>query len=199
MTKLVLKTVAITLVAVLGAGMILFGSLALFAPLSVANFFDGMGMYKPAVKFYERQYGKSEDIDDLAVLILKINQETDSIKTEEYLKIMIERTDYSNFCQEQDLLVVDGQVSTDEFYKGKYAVSLVRNDKFSMAVEVANEFVADNGYTDYNPFSVVIVELGKTLSDEQLSVLKCEISEHINGQYANVALKDINAIKQLLR
>ena len=198
MTKLVLKTVAITLVAVLGAGMILFGSLALFAPLSVANFFDGMGMQNVAVKYYEKQYGKSESVEDLAVLILKLDEESDSVKSEKYLKIMIEKDEYSSYCQAQDSINNGGKVSQDEYYKGKYALSLVRNEKFDVAVSVAKDYVLENGYTDYNPFSVIIAELGMALTDAQLNTIKTEILNYKSSNQDAAISADLTAIEQLL-
>jgi hypothetical protein len=74
LTKLVWKTVAITLSALLGACLITFGSLALFAPASLGNFFGGLGMYNSSIHFYEVQYGKSQSIEDLAVLVLKLDE-----------------------------------------------------------------------------------------------------------------------------
>ncbi|MBQ8426449.1 MAG: hypothetical protein IJX16_01670 [Clostridia bacterium] len=198
MTKLVLKTVAITLVAVLGACLIAFGSLALFAPASVANFFDGLGFYKPAIHYYEKQYGKSESIEDLAVLILKLDDDKDSIKTEEYTKILIEHPDYATYCQMKDGVNQGSTVTANEFYISKYAVALVRNDKFITAIDTAKDFVDDYGYTAYNPFSVIISELGLTLDIDKLEEIEERISEYLNSANGDVVATDIARIKQLL-
>ncbi len=198
MRKLVLKTVAITLIAVFGAGLILFGSLALFAPNSVATFFDGLGLNKPAVHYYEKQYGKSDSIDDLAVLILKIDGDSDSVKSEKYLKILIEREDYANFCYMNDQMDTSRQVSFDEHYKGQYVIALIRNGKFNSAVKVASDYVAENGYTAYNPFSVMIAEFGNTFSSEQLIEIKTQILTYIGGGSDAYIQADVNAIDELL-
>jgi hypothetical protein len=194
----VLKTVAITLVAVIGAGLILFGSLALFAPKSVADFFDGMGMYKPAVNYYEKQYGKSDNIDDLAVLILKIDAKEDSEKAERYLKILLDRKDYVNYCYMNDQLNQDRQVSFDEHYKGQYALALVRNNKFNEGLAVANSYVLANGYTAFNPYSVIIVELGSVLNVDQLNEIKTQISTYLGGEQDALIQTDVDAIEQLI-
>lgn len=201
MTKLVLKTVAITLVAVLSACLVTFGSLALFAPKSVANFFDGLGMYKPAIHYYEKQYGKSQNIEDLAVLILKLDGEKDSVKTEGYLKAMVEHQDYSNYCNKLDTENSSTALSTDEFYRGKFAVSLVRNGKIDDALNVSAVFVESKGYTEYNPFSTIVFELGELLNDEQLTKLEGKIRSYENNlnfeQSKALIQADIQIILQL--
>lgn len=197
MTKLVLKTIAITLIAVLGACFITFGSLALFAPKSLADFFDGLGMYKSSIIYYEKQYGKSEDIEDLAVLVLKIDDESDSEKAEKYLKVMIESSDFESYCQAENARSSGLKITLDEFYKGKYAVALVRNDKFDLAMDFANDCVS-NGYKKNNPFSLIISEFGQSFTKEQLENLRTEISAYVDGENGNMASADISVINQLI-
>ena len=198
MTKLVLKTVVITLIAVLGACSVIFGSLVLFAPVTVADFASGMGMYKTAIYCYEKQYGKSDNIDDLAVLILKIDEQKDSEKSEKYLEIMCNRVDYAEYCNVSDSNIGGAQVSLDEFYRGKYAVALVKNGKFEIAINVAKGYASEKGYTNFNPFSVIIAELGRQLTAEQLGTLRTEINAYVNGAQGTIAQEDIMQIEQLL-
>lgn len=202
MTKLVLKTVAITLVAVLGACLITFGSLALFAPVSLARMFDGLGMYKSSIHYYEKQYGKSESIEDLAVLVLKIDNEKDSVKAEKYLEIMVQHPDYSTYCETASEDDAFSNLSLSEFYNAKYAVALVKNsaetpEKFNSAIQFANA-IAHFGYNENNPFSAIISELGGSLSEEQLLALKSEILEYLDDGQNQIAKSDINTIDQLL-
>lgn len=192
------KTVAITLISVLGACLITFGSLALFAPATVANFFDGLGAYNASIRYYEKQYGKSESIDDLAVLILKLDQTKDSEKTEKYVKIIIEHSDYAQYCNQNDQNDNNNVVSTNELYYGKYALALIRNGKFSNAISIANKFVSENGYTKYNPFSTIILELGNELESTKLNKIKTEITQYLGGEYENYVQADIDAIQQIL-
>ena len=157
-----------------------------------------MGFYKPAIHYYEKQYGKSGSIDDLAVLILKLDDEKDSVKTEEYTKILIEHPDFDNYCERKDDVNQGSTVSANEFYYGKYAVALVRNDKFEIAINTAKAFVAEYGYTGYNPFSVIISELGITLDNVELEKIKTEIIKYNNGGTDNLVATDIARVEQLL-
>ncbi len=198
MKKLVIKTVAITLSAIIGACLILFGALALFAPASIAGFFDKVGIYKSSIHFYERQYGKSDSIDDLTVLILKIDGERDSEREEKYIKILIERPDFEDYCQLKDDTTNDN-VSTREFYYGEYAVALVRNGKFSSAHAIASEFVEEYGYTAYNPFSIMLAETDELLTNENLLAIKDEISRYLSGENANRVQADLDQIENLIQ
>ncbi len=196
------KTVAITLITVLGACLIIFGSLVLFAPARVANFFDSVGFYNSSIRLYEKQYGKSDSIDDLAVLILKLDQAKDSEKIEYYGEIMIEHEDYAEYCKSKDKDAPKGSITTNEFYFGKYVVSLAKNDNITMAVSKANEFVLNNGYTDYNPFSVMISELGNELGVEKLNLIKKEIleyKEYLGGVRISALEADIDLIEQIIQ
>lgn len=195
MGKLVLKTVAITLAAVLSVCMILFGTLAIFAPAKVANFFDKFGFYGPTVHYYEKQYGKSGEIEDLAVLILKIDDESDSAKEKKYVEEMINRADYSDYCVSVDNSNELSKIKTKEYYAGKYATSLVRTNNFSQALTFAEDFIKKNTYSDYNPYGVIVAEIGESLTLEQLSQLKIKVSTY---SYKDVAKADLSEIDRLI-
>ena len=198
MKKLVLKTVAITLTAVLGACLILFGSLALCAPAEVANFFSDLGIYGPSIHYFEKQYGKSKSLDDLAVLILKIDAEKDSALAEKYLNQMLNSSDFRDFCSVKDAFNGKWDVTTSEYYGGQYSVSLVRNNKFTESLEYCKTFVTKNGYTAYNPFSVTIAELKALLTSEQLTAIKSEIQPFTTTNDGDIATADIVAIDALI-
>ena len=69
MKNLVIKTVVITLAAIVSLMAITFGALTVFTPKTLGGVFDGAGNYSAAVFFYDLQYEKTGDIEDLAVLI----------------------------------------------------------------------------------------------------------------------------------
>jgi len=96
--KLIIKTSLITLAVTLCALMITFGALALFAPKTVAGIFDGVGGYSASVFFYEKQYNKSGEIDDLAVLVDKIDEDKEPLKAEKYIETLISREDFATYC-----------------------------------------------------------------------------------------------------
>ena len=194
MGKLVLKTVAITLAAILGVCMIIFGTLAMVAPAKIASFFDKIGWYNSSVRYYEKQYGESENIEDLAVLILKIDDERDSAKEKKYLEILLNRSDYKSYCTTKDNENESLEIKTNEYYSGAYALALVRVGRFNDAVNFAYDFVRNNTYTAYNPFSTIIAELGETLSLEQLEKIKTKVLGFSFKGHAKADLREINRL-----
>ncbi len=193
MKKLILKTALITLASILCVFLLVFGALALFSPITLANLFDRMGGYSSSIHFYESQYDKTGDIDDLSVLVLKIDHESDSELAEEYLAELVSHKDFNEFCVREE----GGEISNKEFYYGKYAVALAKNSKLDKSIEVANAFVEDNGYTNYNPFSILLMEYGENLSETQLTELGGHIIKHSGDNLDKVAqdLKHIDNLK----
>lgn len=199
MKKLILKTIAITLASIIGASLLVFGIFALFFPAPLARFFEGSGGYSASIHFYERQYKKTGDIDDLAEFVVKIDEDKDSDLAEEYFYKLITHEDFSNFCFEQDLLNLS-HISTKEFYMGSYASILVMNGKFEDALDFSREFVNDNGYTEYNPYSIIIMKNGKDLDLGQLRIFENDITKHVI-HYSNddLAYQDLQGVRQLIK
>lgn len=201
MSKLIFKTAAITLASVIGVCSLVIGILMLCSPRTIANVLDGMGGYSASVYFYEKQYDKTESVNDLSCLILKIDGEKDPFLLEKYLGTMIGREDFNNFCVEQDANS-DSDITTKEYYHGNYAVILVKNGKFSEAVNVANDFVRANGYTEYNPYSVMISQVGSTLTKANISTLKSKVRNHkysLSGEAEARAQADLLKIEELIK
>ena len=149
MKKLVIKTSLITLACIVGAMLIAFGTTALFAPVKMAGFFDGVGNYSASVFFYEKQYKKSQEISDLELLVSKMDRQDAYEKG--YLKELVEHKDFYSY--------VDGQghlITTAEYYYGEYVLALYKNGKFEDSLTVAKSFVDANGYTEYNPLSTLV-------------------------------------------
>ncbi len=188
MKDLVVKTVLITLAFIFSIILLVFGALALFSPITLADTFDGTGGYSSSIYFYEKQYKKTGDIEDLALLAIKVNQDIDAQLAEQYLGELVSHEKFAEFCAEEE----GKELSNREFYYGKYAVALVKNDGFDKALEVAEEFVKANGYTSYNPYSVLIIEQGESFSSEQLDQIQSKILF-----YSASAEQDINQITYL--
>ncbi len=170
MKKLVIKTTLITLASILVAMGIAFGAIALFAPGFTADIFNGVGNYSASVFFYEKQYKKTGDIDDLATLVDKIDYEKENQKSEEYLSLLVNHADYESFCD----LGSNGSVTTEEYYTGNFALVLAENGKFNEALDVAKNYVLDNGYTKNNPFRILVVNFSMT--SEQKIIIKSKIT-----------------------
>ena len=147
MKRLVIKTTLITLASIIGALIIAVGALCLFAPKTMANFFEDVGNYSASVFFYEKNYEKTGSISDLDELLLKVYVESDYELTEKYSKEMIEHVQFESLS-----------VANKEYYYGCYVIALANNGKFDQAINVGKDFVQDYGYTVFNPLRILITD-----------------------------------------
>lgn len=201
MKKLVLKTVAITLAAVLCLSLIVYGIIALSSPITLAKAYDGLGWYKPAVRYYENQYEKTQSNDDLFVLCTKVNEYTDSQRAVKYLGELIEKEDYLDYCEKVDKQQKDQDFTTENFIDGKYVVAVFSLRGFSKALIQAEKLV-ENGYDEYNPFFMLYSDANITLTKEQLTTLKSKLNSLSlslsSSQERALASQDVANINQLL-
>ncbi len=191
MKKLVIKTTLITLASLIGSLIIAFSAVAIFAPGFTAGIFDGVGNYSATVFFYEKQFSKTGDIDDLAVLVEKIDLDRDSARAEQYLSLMVAHADFDKFCASTSQ---SGQNSQAEFYYGNYAYALAINGKFSDALNVADGFVSQFSYTQNNPYAILIYGLDD-ITNEQLQTI---LDRLILLTQTDEVKQDIEFINQLL-
>lgn len=161
MKKLVIKTTLITLASIIGALIITVSALCLFAPATMAGFFDDVGNYSASVFFYEKQYEKSGDINDLDKLLLKVYAKGDTCKVEEYSKKIIHHEDFGGYS-----------VDKKEYYYDCYVLSLAQNGKFDEAVGQGLGFINQYGYTPYNPLRMLLKEHLNDQMVEQKAKLK---------------------------
>ena len=173
--KLVIKTICFTLGGIMLLMGLLYGALAIFSPKTLANFFDGIGFERLALKNYEREYNKTEDILDLYELVVKFDEEENAEKCEKYALALISIDNFDTLCA-----LLDGEnasVTTKEFVNSKYALSLFYGDKFSDSVNFAKEYFDANGYTSFSPFRVLVAEGKAVFSAEQKQSLVEKLNE----------------------
>jgi hypothetical protein len=138
-------------------------------------------------------------LEDLAEFVVKIDVEKDSELAEEYLYEIIKHEDFPSYCTEQDHLNLSN-ISTKEYFNGSYASALVKNGKFDSALNFAREFVNDNGYTAYNPYSVVIMNNGNDMNLDQLRIFESDIDKHVvNYNSDDLAYQDLQVVRQLIK
>ena len=201
MNKLVLKTASITLASIIAVSVLLFGAFWLFAPSILAKAFNGLGNYSASIYFYKVQYDKTGSVNDLSNLVLNIDEELDPSFAMENLGKLILHADFDEFCNAQDEKS-DSKINTAEYYYGKYATLLVKNGKMANALTVCKMYVEDYFYTDYNPFKVILFELGSTLKKQDLELMKASIEDLLPSLFLTFkddAMNDIERIEQLIK
>jgi hypothetical protein len=155
----VLKTAAITLACVVGLTALMFGIFALFIPKPLAETFDKLGWYSSSMRFYERQYNRSNDVEDLYAICLKVDHETDSVRAEKYLSILVKTDGFRAFCVSKDSK--NTAFTTEEYLEAKYVNAVYRNKGIDKALEEAKKcvtYVGTNGYTAYNPYYMLVTD-----------------------------------------
>ena len=197
--KIVLKTIAITLAGILLCAGILYGALALFSPITLATFFDDMGMYSASIRYYEKNFEKTNTFGDLDKLVIEIDLDKDSDIAEKYLKLLVESEQFDKFCELKDQLS-PSQISAKEYYLGEYVYALCKNDKFEDAVEIASNYVTESGYTKDNPIRIMVFNAQELLGEQQIYALKQKIYEiraRLDGEEQTIASLDISILAEL--
>jgi len=166
--SLVIKTILITLASVIGALMVIFGALCLFAPATVAGFFDDVGNYSASVFFYEKEYERTGDINGIVLLIDKSYGQRDSIGEEKYLEKLLSHKDFETFCKKDG---EDKKLENVEYYYGYYTSVLIENQKLDSAISVGKKYVEKYTYSQNNPFRILAKEYADG-TDEQKDLIK---------------------------
>ena len=193
MKKLVIRTVAITVCAILLGASLLYGMFALFFPKALANAFYSMGANATAVKFYEKQCKKTEDFEDLYLLMVRGDSFNDSARLAKWGKVMVEKEGFSDFCKTKD---GDGEITAEEIIEGKYVLALLWEENFAVAVDAAKKCV-ENEYTEYNPFYMLYAEPNtgvKASAFTSVIAILNEMMSSFSEQEKVFAKADINAM-----
>lgn len=192
MKNLVLKTTAITLACAFGLLAIIYGVFALFIPRPLANLFDKMGMYNASIRYYEKTYNKSTDMEDLYTLCLKLDGEKDSEKIERYAKLLVENVKFIPFSKTQD--IDENGITTEEYVEAKYVRAVYKNKGIDSAIS-ATTVCLSNGYNpssteqttcyhEYNPFLMLLTDesIDWSAKKGELQKLKDKITAIYTGQ-----------------
>ncbi len=150
MTKLVVKTAALTLSIILLVAAFVFGAMSVFAPKTMANFFDKLDCYSISMYYYESQYKKTQDYDDLDDLCVLVNDVEDTERAYTYLAILCTSAEFKNNDSEENT-----GMSYHEFFYAKYANSALILYGEDRAKEIAEDYVKRFGETKYNPYVIL--------------------------------------------
>ena len=156
MKKTILKTVAITVAVLVAVTCLLYVCLMIFSPVTLGKLWDGLGSYDLSVKYYEKQYDKTGDINDLSAFTVKLDEKGDAERTAKYLSVMVDREDFNSFCTKSDDNSGYG-FSARDYYYGKYTVATFYFGGLDSALNVAEKCVNEK-YSAHSPFYVLMAE-----------------------------------------
>ncbi len=99
MKKLIIKTSIITLVIILTVGFALYGFLSLLYPSSIASMAFRFNDKETCITYSEKQYEKSKDIADLALLTERTVWAKDYELTVKYSSILLSHSEFYNYSK----------------------------------------------------------------------------------------------------
>ena len=120
MKKLVIKTVFITIIVMLSVSIAVMSAICIFKPKVIAKTFDDLGKYQASQYFYEMQYNKTKDIEELIVLIDIAYKYQDNNDLISYLEKLMAHKDYKAYCQSEDSKLAPNEIKTEQYYQNWY-------------------------------------------------------------------------------
>lgn len=190
MKKVILKTVILTLTSLIAVFLIAYGCVAGSSPKTLAGIWSDFGSYDISIKYYEKQYEKTQDIFDLVALCNKVNEQSDSARAERSLRLLTENEKFSDVCEKEDKNV-GYSFTAYEFYFGKYVVSSYFESGIDSALAVAEKSVSA-GYTKHSAYYSLLGIESLTKSDGTAIKESIEkIKSSLNGEEQQLAERDI--------
>lgn len=208
MKKLIIKTAILTLLGIICAVFITFGILTITSPKLIGNIGSKFNNYKVAVSFYEKQYNKTLDIEDLYNLVNVLDADKTPDKTEYFSKLLLDegkKEENKDFFKKKD--VGKNQVKTKNYIASKYVISRYNAKTgfnyiltFSTSIVQEGDYTARN-YVEGNPYSSLIASKGSTMTIDELQAVKKEL-ESIKYSFSDKEYERINAditlVKELI-
>lgn len=99
MKKLIIKTSIITLVIILTVGFALYGVLRLLYPSAIASMAFRLNYKETCITYSEKQYEKSKDIADLALLTERTVWASEYELTVKYSSILLSHSEFYNYAK----------------------------------------------------------------------------------------------------
>ncbi len=198
MKKTVLKTVGFTVLGIFIALIVFFSTFFVFFPRILGHASKELGNHGAAVYFYEREYEKQGRLEDLAILVYELDVKKDAEKTVKYTGLAIEQLGDLFSERQEDF---KDSCSAKEYFYTKICLALIEVSNVDAAVVRANEFVNDGecGYTNYNPYRIMISSKGSSLSKEDLLKIKAGMVSVREGVSDKALLdSDVATIDSLL-
>ena len=202
MKKLILKTTAITLASIILVTSITFGIFVLFFPASLAKMFKSLGGESVAIYYYEKQYEKTDDINDLYTLCIESFNNKDYERAELYFTILIQKEGFNRICVIKDAERNNSVISTKEICHGALARATYETKGLDRALSVSRALINAYGYSEYSPYLFLLENYGKKFIKVQLEDIERFIQqslEEITDSAQKVfAEQDLAKVEQLL-
>ncbi len=137
MTKTIIKTALVTLIAIIVALGLMLGGFVLFNPKGLAEKCENLGLNRFSLMMYERNYAKNKDISSLYLMVDKsIVLDNDNLVIKYYPKLeeetryaeYIEAVNTANYDESAKVLVNVSLSNADNRLKTAYVKALAASD-----------------------------------------------------------------------
>ncbi len=183
MKKLIIKTCVLTLIIILVIGFSLFGLISLTSPSIIANTAFKLNAKNTCVTYTVKQYEKSKDVNDLALLVERTAWANNYELTAKYSPILLSDKDFEKF------LLNDPTYET--FISSLFVESLYKTGNKDKFIEVAFSYYL--GKSEPNTVRVAILT-AKEDSETLSKILKKLKSLEDKTEETNYLIEQINQI-----
>lgn len=197
MKKLVLKTIGITVGAILAVILIIYGIMALGFPKDLASFHDGLGNDKVAVKYMAKAYGRTGDIKDLDKTCLYAIKTGDNGLIAEYFEDLVFHEGFKNYCETSEKGTEYYDFIASKFLSSSYAVNGVENDLVNKAFLLTDDYRSGSA-----AYTLLRTVMSSNPDKEVVALIQSKISEALPSYSESgktLAEKDLAIISEYLK
>lgn len=188
MRKIIVKTIAFSLSLVLAFTGLIYLILATLAPSALASLYFRIDAKELTLKYSEKAYEKSNDIDDLSTLVERSIVFEDGNVVIKRATELINRQDYEEYAKTQS--------SAYNYYViGSLCKYLYEGGQTQVAISTALSYTSD--YTTVNPIRVMISLCLEKSDDESLLQIQKSLFEREDKN--QLVINDISIIEDLLK
>ncbi len=135
MQKYVLKVSIISVLALFAVALLSYFFIAIFSPVTVANFYSNVANFKKASIYYESEYRKSGEIEDLCLLCDNALKSGDNELIAEHLQKLCEDETFYSYCQAKEDGVEYYELITSKYLQSEYLLGNIEdNEIISLAL-----------------------------------------------------------------
>lgn len=185
MGKLIAKTAAATLGAIISVLLVVFLILHFFVPSAMVKVTTSFGMEKLALKYSIKTYEKSEDLSDLQDVLYRANELEDYSVIVKYSPSMYGDDKFLTFCDAQQ----SGEISYKSYVLSNYIFALNEEGVPISDIIAKTKYLYDNfygtGFEQFNPYHALCMVLTSPNAEvvSLLTTIVCDGEEAVLRDY----------------
>ena len=183
MKKLIIKTCIITLIIILAVGFSFFWLVSIASPKIIADTAFKLNAKTTCINYSEKQYKKSESVDDLAILVERTAWANEYELTTKYAPILLSDANFSDYVLENK------DDSYEKYIASLFVESLYKTGNKDKSIEVAFSYYS--GESGSNTVRIIILT-AKSDTETLTAVLKKLKAIENKTEETNYLIEQIN-------